>query len=107
MAYYYVEYGTVLAFLSRPTQNYCSEAQAVLDEVRLKYSSDPILMSIVEDSEGICRRLASEGSPSQAGTSTPGTPSTPEYDGRSHANALAGIISQQFVRNLLIPSPAS
>ena len=78
VAYYYVEYGTVMAFLSRPTQNYCSEAQLVLDEVRLKYSSDPILMSIVEDSEGICRRLASEGSSSQAGSSTPGTPSAPD-----------------------------
>ncbi len=71
VAYYYVEYGTVLAFLSRPTQNYCSEAQAVLDEVRLKYSSDAILMSIVEDSEGICRRLESEGSAGQSGTGTP------------------------------------
>ena len=60
VAYYYVEYGTVLAFLSRPTQNYCPEALAVLNEVRAQYSSDPMLMSIVEDSEGICRRLASE-----------------------------------------------
>jgi tetratricopeptide (TPR) repeat protein len=78
VAYYYVEYGTVMAFLSRPTQNYCSEAQAVLDEVRAEYSSDPILMSIVEDSEGICRRLASEVSPSQVDSSTPGPTSTPE-----------------------------
>jgi len=73
-----VEYGTVLAFLSRSTQNYCPEAQAVLNEVRLKYASDAILMSIVEDSEGICRRLASEGSAAQAGTSTPGVTGTPE-----------------------------
>jgi hypothetical protein len=78
VAYYYVEYGTVLAFLSRPTQNYCPEAQAVLDEVRLQYSSDPVLISIVEDSEGICRRLASEGSAAQVGTGTPDATGTPE-----------------------------
>jgi hypothetical protein len=75
VAYYYVEYGTVLAFLSRTTQNYCGEAQDVLNEVRLKYSSDPILLSIVEDSEGICRRVASEGSPGQE---TPSSTSMPE-----------------------------
>jgi tetratricopeptide (TPR) repeat protein len=78
VAYYYVEYGTVLAFLSRSTQNYCSESQAVLNQVRARYSSDPILMSIVEDSEGICRRLASEGSAEQARTSTPDARGTPE-----------------------------
>lgn len=59
VAYYYVEYGTVLAFLSRPNQNYCNEAQQVLNEVRTSFPDDSILMSIVEDSEGICRRLAS------------------------------------------------
>lgn len=59
VAYYYVEYGTVLAFLSRPTQNYCGAAQTVLNEVRAAFPDDPVLMTIVEDSEGICRRLDS------------------------------------------------
>lgn len=58
VAYYYVEYGTILAFLSRDNQNFCPEAFEVLNQVRARYSSDPILMSIVEDSEGICSRLA-------------------------------------------------
>ena len=57
VAYYYVEYGTNLAFLSRPNENYCPEAMEVLREVRETYPDDPTLMSIVEDSEGICRRL--------------------------------------------------
>jgi len=59
VGYYYVEYGTVLAFLSRPNQNFCPQALPILAEVREKYSSDPILMGIVEDSEGICSQLAS------------------------------------------------
>ncbi len=61
VAYYYVEYGTNLAFLSRPNENYCAEAIEVLQEVRDAYPEDPTLMAIVEDSEGICRNLA--GSP--------------------------------------------
>jgi len=63
VAYYYVEYGTNLAFLSRPNENYCDEAMRVLQEVRGAYSDDPTLMSIAEDSEGICRRLESNQAP--------------------------------------------
>ena len=63
VAYYYVEYGTVLAFLSRANQNYCQEAMVVLSEVRESFPDDPILMEIVEDSEGICNRLG--GSPAE------------------------------------------
>jgi len=59
VAYYYVEYGTVLAFLSRPNQNNCPEAMRALDEVSEQYSDDPVLMEIIADSTGICTRLAS------------------------------------------------
>jgi len=59
VAYYYFEYGTVLAFLSRPNQNYCAEAYQVLGEVRAKFPYDPILVELVADSEGICRQLES------------------------------------------------
>lgn len=76
VAYYYVEYGTVLAFLSRASQNYCSEALPVLAEVRASFSSDPILVSIIEDSEGICRRLqAQPGGGAQPPSKTPATTS--------------------------------
>jgi tetratricopeptide (TPR) repeat protein len=75
VAYYYVEYGTVLAFLSRPNQDYCPEARQILSEVSANYSSDSILMSIVEDSLGICKRLYA--SPGQALTTyTPEVPTT-------------------------------
>jgi tetratricopeptide (TPR) repeat protein len=76
VAYYYVEYGTNLAFLSRPNENYCAEAIEILEEVRAAYGSDPTLLSIVEDSEGICRNLenrppVSTITPVPAGTPTP------------------------------------
>jgi len=76
VAYYYVEYGTVLAFLSRPTQNYCPEARQVLQEVREAYPDDPILMSIVEDSEGICTALEANSAPAGEITPRPTTTTT-------------------------------
>lgn len=81
VAYYYVEYGTNLAFLSRPNENYCAEALVVLQEVRDTYPDDPTLMSIVEDSEGICRNL--QGGSVPVPTITPMTPDTPEPDAPS------------------------
>ena len=82
VAYYYVEYGTVLAFLSRPTENFCPEARPVLEEVRTKYPDDSILVSIVEDSEGICTRLEGGSIPTNppAPELTP-TPSEQNMDG--------------------------
>jgi hypothetical protein len=77
IAYYYVEYGTNLAFLSRPNENYCVEAFAILEEVRAAYGSDPTLLSIVEDSEGICRNLENGQAPVSTLTPTPLTTPTP------------------------------
>jgi tetratricopeptide (TPR) repeat protein len=76
VAYYYVEYGTNLAFLSRPNENYCPTALEVLGEVRQAYPDDPSLMGIVEDSEGICRRL--QGGQVAVPTITPMPTDTPE-----------------------------
>lgn len=69
VAYYYLEYGTNLAFLSRPNENFCPEALDVLQEVRNAYPNDPTLIGIIEDSEGICRRLSA--GPSAGPSPTP------------------------------------
>ncbi|MBN1538413.1 MAG: tetratricopeptide repeat protein [Anaerolineales bacterium] len=69
VAYYYVEYGTVLAFLSRENENYCSQARPILNQVRAAYPDDSILMGIVADSEGICDRL--EGAAGASPSPTP------------------------------------
>ncbi len=71
VAYYYVEYGTNLAFLSRPNENYCLKARDVLAQVTAAYPNDPTLMSIVEDSLGICRRLESGATPAPTPTPRP------------------------------------
>jgi tetratricopeptide (TPR) repeat protein len=77
VAYYYVEYGTVLAFLSRPNQNNCPEATDVLEQVRAQYPDDPILMSIVSDSEGICARVGSGAPPPEPTVEMTETTPTP------------------------------
>jgi tetratricopeptide (TPR) repeat protein len=71
VAYYYVEYGTNLAFLSTPNENYCPDAISVLEQVRAYRPDDTTLIEIIDDSEGICRRL-------EGGTSSPGATPSPQ-----------------------------
>lgn len=54
---YYYTYGSVLASLSRPKQNYCPEAAKVFTQLRATYSKDDLVMSIVADGENICRSI--------------------------------------------------
>jgi len=55
---YYNVYGSLLAALSRPQQNYCPEALDVLAEVRAAFGSDPTIAGIVDAGEQICYSLA-------------------------------------------------
>jgi tetratricopeptide (TPR) repeat protein len=63
VAYYYARYGSVLAALSRPEENYCAEALEILAELRAVFGSDPILMSIVAENEDICYLLEETPAP--------------------------------------------
>ncbi len=54
---YYYTYGSVLAALSRPKENYCEEANAVMAEVRAQFSGDRDIMGIVQAGEAICASL--------------------------------------------------
>ena len=54
---YYYTYGSVLAALSRPQENYCEEAMAIMAEVKAEYSDDRDIMGIVQAGEAICQSL--------------------------------------------------
>jgi tetratricopeptide (TPR) repeat protein len=56
---YYYTYGSVLAGMHRPANNYCAEANKVLAEVRAAYGSDPEISAIISPSEQICAGIAS------------------------------------------------
>lgn len=58
---YYYTYGSVLAALSRPQENYCAEAQDVFDEVKAQFGNDPDIAGIIADGEFICDDLAGGG----------------------------------------------
>lgn len=54
---YYYTYGSVLAALSRPKENYCEEAMDVMAEVKAEFSDDRDIMGIVQAGEAICASL--------------------------------------------------
>jgi tetratricopeptide (TPR) repeat protein len=68
VAFYYAQYGSVLAALSRPNQNYCEEALQVLEEVQGAYPDDPTFSQIIDENVAICdlvdQRSVSESTPS-------------------------------------------
>jgi tetratricopeptide (TPR) repeat protein len=52
---YYYTYGSVLAGMHQPGREYCAEAMDVLADVRAQYGNEPVIMSIVSESESICQ----------------------------------------------------
>ena len=52
---YYLTYGAVLAGMHRPINGYCGEGMQILAMIRREYSSSPIIMQNVVESENICR----------------------------------------------------
>lgn len=71
VAFYYAQYGSVLAALSRPNQNYCPEALQVLGEVQARFPDDPIFASIIEENTAICNLIGAERPPSETITPEP------------------------------------
>ena len=51
---YYYTYGSVLAGMHRPHNNYCEYSLQVMQDVRSQFSSEPVILQIVEASEEIC-----------------------------------------------------
>ena len=51
---YYFTYGSVLAGLHRPGDDYCDKAMAVFSQLRSRYAEEPTVMSIVRAGEEIC-----------------------------------------------------
>ncbi len=54
---YYYTYGSVLAALSRPQENYCEEAMKIMREVKAEFGENRDIMSIVQAGESICQSL--------------------------------------------------
>jgi tetratricopeptide (TPR) repeat protein len=63
VAYYYVRYGSVLAYLSSTENGYCERSQELMNELRAVYPDDPLLIQNVEDNEATCHLLMGATSP--------------------------------------------
>lgn len=77
---YYYTYGSVLAALSRPQENFCPEALVIFDEVRAQFGTDQDIAGIIAAGETICAGVAEGNAPSlptAEGTTTPAFESTP------------------------------
>ena len=66
---YFYTYGSVLAALSKPNNDYCQTAVKVFQKVRDSHPTESFIMDIIETGEGICAYQP----PSQA-TSQPASP---------------------------------
>ncbi len=64
VAYYYVQYGSVLAALG-----HCDQSEPVLRLVETRYGGDPVLRAIIQESRNICRIL--QARPTPRSTPTP------------------------------------
>jgi len=71
VAYYYLQYASVLAAL-----NICDQALPLLDRVESAFGTDPNIRDIIAENRNICRILQSTPTPRPTPTPVP-TPSTP------------------------------
>lgn len=60
---YYLTYGSVLAALSRPGQNYCPRAREVLDQIEARFN-DEITLGVLAENREICRLVEESLGPS-------------------------------------------
>ena len=56
--WFYAMYGSTLAALSRPNDNHCPKAMEVMDQVRVTFPDNTLLMGIVAENENICRIIS-------------------------------------------------
>ena len=63
IAYYYVRYGSVLAYLYDPANDYCTHSLELMQLLRTTYPDDPLLMKNVEDNEATCYDLMDTSAP--------------------------------------------
>jgi tetratricopeptide (TPR) repeat protein len=63
VAYYYIRYGSVLAYLSDAQNGFCDKNIELMARLRENFSDDALLISNVEDNEATCRILFSGSSP--------------------------------------------
>jgi tetratricopeptide (TPR) repeat protein len=63
VAYYYIRYGSVLAYLSNEKNGYCDKTYALMQQLREFRPDDSLLMENVETNDATCDLLMGKSSP--------------------------------------------
>jgi tetratricopeptide (TPR) repeat protein len=63
VAYYYVRYGSVLAYLDSEDHSYCQHSLELMEVLRNTFPGDELLMQNVEDNEATCYSLMDVSAP--------------------------------------------
>jgi tetratricopeptide (TPR) repeat protein len=63
VAYYYVRYGSVLAYLDSDDHSYCQRSLELMATLRETFPEDELLMQNVEDNEATCYSLMDSSAP--------------------------------------------
>jgi hypothetical protein len=63
VAYYYIRYGSVLAYLSDEENQYCGKSLELMGRLRAVYGEDTLLMDNVAEVEGTCALLTGTSNP--------------------------------------------
>lgn len=63
VAYYYIRYGSVLAYLHEDENSYCQKSQELMNKLREFRSDDTLLMENVAENEAVCRSIMGENNP--------------------------------------------
>lgn len=59
VAYYYIRYGSVLAFLSDSKNGFCEKSMVLMEKLRQTFPDQEVLLQNVDDNEATCKKLLS------------------------------------------------
>jgi tetratricopeptide (TPR) repeat protein len=57
IGYYYIRYGSVLAYLSNKKDGNCDKSRALMEKLRAKFPDDVDLLSNIQENIDLCNRL--------------------------------------------------
>ncbi|MDR3573155.1 MAG: tetratricopeptide repeat protein [Anaerolineaceae bacterium] len=92
---YYYTYGSVLAAMHLPSDDYCNQAMPILHQVQTAFSSDASIMGIIQPSEEICSSV-----PTNLTSTTPGALVTPIPTDTLAPGAPTATATQNFLATL-------
>ena len=103
---YYYTYGSVLAAMHLPSDDYCNQAMPILHQVQAAFSNDASIMGIIQPSEEICSSVPTDLTTSP-GVLITASPTTTTLPGVPTATATENYQATQDYTHDLTATPVS